>query len=97
MTVGELLRRADSRELTEWAAYEREYGPLGPERGDWQAALVAYTTASMLSTGNARPKITDFVLRWARSKRQSAEEQLNIFRALAASFEKKDEPRGNDR
>lgn len=29
MTVRELLRRIDSREITEWEAYERAHGPLG--------------------------------------------------------------------
>jgi hypothetical protein len=36
--------------------------------------------------GNARPKLTDFLLRWTR-KRQSGQEQLAIFRALAARQE----------
>lgn len=30
MPVGELLQRTTSRELTEWAAYEKEQGALGP-------------------------------------------------------------------
>jgi hypothetical protein len=69
--------------------YEREFGPLGPERGDWQAALVAHTVATMLSSGKgSRPRITDFLLRWAPRRRQTAEEQLNIFRALASQTTK---------
>jgi hypothetical protein len=82
--VAELLARISSHELTEWSAYEREYGPLGPERGDYQAAMVAYTTASMLSNGSTRLNFTDFVLRWTKRKRQTAQEQLSIFRALMA-------------
>ena len=90
LTVGELLARISSHELTEWAAYEREFGPLGPERGDIQAALVAHTTAVMLGNGKGkRPKLTDFVLRWKRDRgpRQTGADQLNIFRALAARQE----------
>lgn len=30
MPVGEMLRRTSSKELTEWQAYEKEYGILGP-------------------------------------------------------------------
>jgi hypothetical protein len=41
MTVRELLARIDSRELTEWAAFERLYGPLGPVRHDYLTAMVA--------------------------------------------------------
>lgn len=29
MTVGELLERTSARELAEWMAFERAYGPLG--------------------------------------------------------------------
>jgi hypothetical protein len=66
-------------------AYEREHGPLGPERGDWQAANLAYTFAMVMAGKKARKlKLTDFLLKWGGRKRQSSEEQLNIFRALAA-------------
>lgn len=50
---------------------------------------MAYTTASMLSSGKQRPKLTDFVLRWGKRRRQTAQEQLNIFRALASQYEQK--------
>lgn len=87
MPVGELLARTSSHELAEWQAFEREYGPLGPERGDWQAASVAYTSA-MLAAGKKgrRLSITDFLLKWSTTRRrpQSAEEILNLFRGLAA-------------
>jgi uncharacterized protein DUF4035 len=82
-----MLARTSSRELTEWQAYEREYGPLGPERGDWQAATVAHTFAALMAgKQGSRLKLTDFLLRWAgprAARRQTPDEQLNIFRALA--------------
>lgn len=85
MPVGELLARTQSRELAEWRAYESEYGPLGPERGDWQAANIAYTVAVMAAGKKGkRLKVTDFVLKWAPKRRKSAEEMLNVFRALQA-------------
>ena len=49
---------------------------------------MAHTTAVMLGNGKGkRPKLTDFVLRWNKRKRQTGEEQLNLFRALAARQE----------
>ena len=41
MTVAEMLARISSRELTEWAAYERRAGPLGGRRGDVHMAVVS--------------------------------------------------------
>lgn len=46
---------------------------------------MAYTTAAVMGGGKTRPKLTDFLLRWTeRRTRQSAEEQLNVLKALAA-------------
>lgn len=87
MPVGELLARTLSPELTEWKAYEREYGPLGSERGDWQAANLAYTFAVVMAGKKGRRlKLADFLLRWspARKRRQSGEEMLDVFGRLAA-------------
>jgi hypothetical protein len=91
MPVGELLARTSSHELSEWQAFEREYGPLGPERGDWQAAMTAHVIAvSAAGKKGRRLKLTDFLIKWGtpRKARQSAEEQLAIFRALALRQEK---------
>ena len=81
MTVEELLARISSRELAEWAAFEREYGPIGLERGDWQAAGLAQTVAA---AAGGKGAIADFLLRWGRRPRQTGQEQLAIFRALAS-------------
>lgn len=88
MTVGELLARAHSRELGEWKAYEKEYGPLGSERGDYQAALIAYMIAAV-NTGKKgrKPRLSDFLLRWSK-RRQTADEQLALFQGLAARQER---------
>lgn len=96
MPVGELLARTSSRELAEWQAFEREYGPLGPERGDWQAASLAHVFATLLGGKAARRlKLKDFVLKWGGGGRQSPDEQLNLLRALAARMEQGN--RGDDR
>jgi hypothetical protein len=88
MPVGELLARTSSRELAEWQAFEREYGPLGPERGDWQAALTAHTLTALMADKKGRQfRLTDFLLRWREPRRQTPEEQMKIFRALAQKQE----------
>lgn len=67
-------------------AYEQEYGPLGPERGDWQAANVAYTVAVMLAGKKGRKlKMNNFLLKWTGARRrQSPEDMLSVFRAVQA-------------
>lgn len=70
-----------SRELSEWAAFEREYGPLGPVRGDWQAALVAHTVAG---AHGVKGDMKDFMLNWSRPRPQSVEDQLTVLRAFAS-------------
>lgn len=45
MTVGELLTRVSSYELTEWMVYY-QLEPFGPERGDLNAGIVAATVAN---------------------------------------------------
>lgn len=68
MTRAELLERATSAELTEWAAYEKVSGPLGGERGDVQAALVAYHVVTALGAKGVRPD--RLVPRWDRGPAQ---------------------------
>ncbi|MDS1269690.1 DUF4035 domain-containing protein [Lipingzhangella sp. LS1_29] len=76
MTVGELLGRISSRELSEWMAYERVTGPLGPERADLHAAIVASTVANANRGKRGRAaKPADFIPRWDR-REQSWQEQL---------------------
>jgi len=45
MTVRELLARIDSRELAEWIQFHC-MSPIGDERGDLQAGIVAATIAN---------------------------------------------------
>ena len=64
MTVGELLARMSSRELTEWAAYETVHGPLGPRRDDFLAALVAHTIAAVNSEKGKSPDLAKMLPNW---------------------------------
>ena len=67
MTVAEMLGRMSGQELAEWEAYETAHGPLGPVRGDWQAALIASVIANVNRGKKSRPaKVTEFLLAWKR-------------------------------
>jgi len=78
-TVGELLGRISSRELSEWMAYY-ELEPWGTVPADYRAGIVAAVTAN----ANRDPKRQrrpfapqDFMPVWSRPqpRRQSPEEQ----------------------
>lgn len=51
MTVGEMLTRMSSRELSEWMAYAN-LEPFGEERADLRAGIVA----SVIANANRDPK-----------------------------------------
>lgn len=75
MTVRELLDRIDSREIAEWMAYERIAGPLGGERLDVAAGIVASTVANANRDKKSKvAKITDFMPTWDR--RQQSDEEM---------------------
>lgn len=61
MTVAEMLERIGSYELTEWAVYEKMFGPLGRQYGDNQLASIeerlAFLTDVTAKRGSkAQPK-----------------------------------------
>ena len=59
--------------------WERLHGPLGPERADWNAALVAASVANSLSSKKSkRKKLADFVIDWGggAAKQRKTPEQL---------------------
>lgn len=90
-----MLAAVDSRELSEWQAYERLYGPLGPARADHHAALVAAVVANTARDSKKRPtpfESRDFLL-WDDLDRpeQTMEEQMEIFRALAEASRRVEE------
>lgn len=54
---------------------------------------MAHTVALVMAGKGAKPRLTDFLLKW-KKPRQSGAEQLGLFQALAARQRK---PHGNDR
>ncbi|WP_433225615.1 phage tail assembly protein T [Actinomadura formosensis] len=69
MTVGALLRSIDSRELTEWQIYERMYGPLGQQRDDQLAALIAAAVANVFRDKGKAAEPKDYLPRWEAPQR----------------------------
>lgn len=83
MTVGELLGRASSLELSEWMAYY-SIEPWGEERGDLRAGIVASTVAETARDPKKRGrpyKPREFMPSFEQ-KRQTWEEQLAIVEVL---------------
>ena len=70
MTAGEYLATVTSRELTEQAALEKVFGPLGEERMDWRFAWLA-----MLWTVDKerKLKLVDYVRHFRAMLREAME------------------------
>lgn len=74
-----MLSRMSSREITEWVAYERIAGPLGPERLDILAGVISATVANSQSKKKHKP--ADFIPQWDQRRGQTWQEQLAAVRA----------------
>ena len=84
-SVAEAQKCIDAAEFAEWMAFHSIY-PIGAERGDWQAALIAMTFANAFrGKHQALFKVRDFLLHWDRGQRKSQEEieaqLMSFFRA----------------
>jgi len=85
MTVGELLARISSRELTEWAIYERMTGPLGGARADVHAAMITHAVVNTQRGKRAPIPLKRFVPQWERRK-LSPEELYQRVREINAAL-----------
>jgi hypothetical protein len=82
MTVRRLLREMDSRELTEWIAYDC-IDRIGDQRGDERNAILCQLVASI---GGKPPKLEAFMpypLEESKPVKQSGKEQASILAAFA--------------
>jgi len=57
-----------ARELREWQAYETVFGPIGAERDDYLAAMLAERITNMLKMSGKREAIKNFVPKWDRKE-----------------------------
>jgi len=63
-----MLARVGSSELTEWAAYEQVYGPLGQGRDDILHALLSALIHNMWADKGKGKAPEDFMPQWDQSK-----------------------------
>jgi len=94
MTVGELLQRMSSRELSEWMAFF-SLEPWGTEVEDWRAAMIAATVANGYRDPKRRRKPyepSDFMPRHEapKAQEQSWEEQARILEMWARILQARD-------
>ena len=92
MTRAELLRRISSAELTEWIAFD-QIDPIGDERADLNAGIVASTLANCNRGEATEPfKPADFMPDYDGSRR---EEEPDVD-ALMAKFQAVLPPKGEE-
>ena len=66
--MAELEATMSSRELSEWMAYERVDGPVGPQREDLRAGIIAATVANCHRSKGVAFKPTDFMPYYERPR-----------------------------
>ena len=69
-SVREAQKHIDAREFAEWLAFDRTH-PIGWERFDTAAAMIAMVTASAWG-GKRKFKLEDFQMQWGRKAKTSA-------------------------
>jgi hypothetical protein len=80
-----MLADMDSAEITEWMAYEQVSGPLGPERLDVLASIIAATTANTARGKGQRAKgPADFIPTWDQGAAKGGdwEQMLSTVKSL---------------
>ncbi len=86
MTVSELLDRTSSLELSEWRAYERDTGPIGQQRDDQLAAMVAFYTVRALTGKSGKSlKLRDVVPSWKPDEPQDWRTMRDKLKALTVA------------
>lgn len=69
------MRRISAYEFRQWYVYEQCFGPLGGERIDHAAALIAERITNMLRDPSAKPISQDvFLARWNELKEATSED-----------------------
>lgn len=91
MTVGELLQRISSRELSEWMAFF-SLEPWGCEVEDWRFGMLASVVANANRDAKKRRQPyepQDFMPKRSKCEEQSWEEQARILEMWAKALESK--------
>lgn len=82
-----LLAEIDSRELTEWMAYE-QVEPFGPWRDDIRAGVIASTVANVYRGKTQKPlSPTDFVPEFGRRREEPLVEAMMAQMGMIAAVQ----------
>ena len=90
-----------SRELTDWIAYNKRC-PLEPDRGDIQAALIAWQVYNSATGRKKLANLEEFILTFSKnsSKRQSGKERMKALnrwsKQVNAQFQRKELTKNKD-
>ena len=82
MTVRRLLHEMDSRELTEWLAYDC-IDLVGDQRADERNAILCQTIVGLFGKSSKLEAFMPYPLEESKPVRQSGKEQASILSAFA--------------
>ncbi|GGZ28040.1 phage tail assembly protein T [Streptomyces nitrosporeus] len=81
-----LLADIDSDELTEWMAYERVTGPLGPRRTDVLHGIHTAVVANTAAAKGRKAKPQDFIPEWDQTRPPDVQQMLATVRTVTAAL-----------
>jgi hypothetical protein len=85
-TVGELLDRISSRELTEWMAFD-SLEPFGSQAGYLGHAITSMTVANRHRGKNENShKIEEFIPKFGNQKAQTVDEMIQVAEMFTAGL-----------
>jgi hypothetical protein len=88
-----LLQSLDSKELTEWMAYE-QIEPFGQSMENWRMAMICCTIANCHRGKNDKVfKVEDFMPS-SEKHEQTWEDHLKLCKVLEAAFKEKPKKKG---
>lgn len=82
MSVAEAQQRISAHEFAEWRAYDLR-DPIGPERADLMAAVVATTVANFSGRAKRSLRPKDFLPQFGPKPRQSPGDMMNRLKLAA--------------
>lgn len=89
-TAEELGHCLGSKEFVDWIAYDRS-SPIGDERGDLQAALIAQVLFNMLRGQRTQPaELEDFVLKFGMPQGKSPQQIEDFLKAFTGAWKEKE-------
>ena len=76
MTIAETYARISDKEFMEWMAFDR-LDPIGPDRGDLHAGIIASTVANVNRGKDSQPfDAADFMPEFGPKRKQDENEML---------------------